>query len=57
MLKLGVQDEDLQEFYLGMPTEVGRSPVRTFKFLITRMWQRMSTCSDRPLSRAGLRRF
>jgi hypothetical protein len=59
-LKLGVQAEDLQEFYLGMPTEVGRSPIRTFKFLITRMWQRyqrMSGCSDRPLSRAGAEMF
>jgi hypothetical protein len=52
-LKLGVQSEALQETYLGMPTEVGRSPVRTFKFLINRMWQRVNGCSDRPLSRAG----
>jgi hypothetical protein len=51
--KLGVHDEALQEFYLGMPTEVGRSPVRTFRFLNDRMWQRMSADMGRPLSRAG----
>jgi hypothetical protein len=57
MQNLGVQAESLQETYLGMPTEVGRSPVRTFKYLINRMWQRMSGCSDRPLSRAGAETF
>jgi hypothetical protein len=51
--KLGVQSDALNETYLGMPTEVGGSPIRTFKFLLHRIWQRMNGCSDRPLSRAG----
>jgi hypothetical protein len=55
--KLGVQSEALHETYLGMPTEVGRSPVRTFKFLLHRIWQRMNGCSDRPLSRARTETF
>jgi hypothetical protein len=57
MQKLGVHDEELQDFYLGMPTEVGRSPVRTFCYLYNRMWQRMSAVSGRPLSRAGKEAF
>jgi hypothetical protein len=51
--KLNVHSEALQEYYLGMPTEVGSSPVRTFRFLVTRMWQHMNGQSDRPLSRKG----
>ena len=30
---LGVQSEILNDFYLGMPTLVGRSPKATFNFL------------------------
>jgi hypothetical protein len=51
--KLNVQSEALQETYLGMPTEVGRSPVRTFRYLFNRMWQQMNGCAGRPLSRKG----
>jgi hypothetical protein len=50
---LNVHSDAWQDFYLGMPTEVGRSHVRTFRFLVTRMWQRMNGQSDRPLSRKG----
>jgi hypothetical protein len=57
MQKLEVQSEALQETYLGVPTEVGRSHVCTFKFLINRMWQQMNGCSDRPLSRTGAETF
>ena len=53
MNKLDVHNEALQESYLGMPTDVGWSAPRTYKFLHDRMWQRMSGVSDRPLSRAG----
>jgi hypothetical protein len=35
--KLNVHSDAWQDFYLGMPTEIGRSPVRTFRFLVTRM--------------------
>jgi hypothetical protein len=51
--KLGVQSELLQDYYLGMPTEVGRSPIMTFRYLYDRMWQRVNGLSDRPLSRKG----
>jgi hypothetical protein len=36
-----------------MPTNIGRSPVMTFRYIFDRMWQRANTLSDRPLSRAG----
>jgi hypothetical protein len=36
---LDVQSEGLNEFYLGMPTMVGRSPVATFKFLYDKIWK------------------
>jgi hypothetical protein len=51
--KLGVHNELLQDYYLGMPTDVGRSPIITFRYLYDRMWKRISRNSDRPLSRAG----
>jgi hypothetical protein len=53
MQRLDVYNEALQETYLGMPTEVGRSPVSTFKYWFDRMWRCMSGWSDRPASRAG----
>jgi hypothetical protein len=51
--KLGVQSELLQDYYLGMPTKVGRSPIMTFRYLYDRMWQCVNGLSDRPLSRKG----
>jgi hypothetical protein len=53
MQKLGVHSEALQERYLGMPTEVGRSPTRTFNFLHGCMWKHLNELSDRLASRAG----
>jgi hypothetical protein len=53
MNKLEVQSEELNDFYLGMPTSVGRSPTATFKFLIDKIWKYINSKSDRPLSRAG----
>jgi hypothetical protein len=53
MATLGVHNEALQETYLGMPTNVGRAPIRTFGFLPDRAWKRMNVWSDRPPSRAG----
>jgi hypothetical protein len=38
MQKLDVHNEALQESYLGISTEVGRSPLRTIKYLFDRMW-------------------
>ena len=52
--RLSVYNESLQESYLGMPTEVGRSPTLTFRYLYDRMWKRMNGLSDRPLSRKGV---
>jgi hypothetical protein len=37
--KLKVQSEILNDFYLGMPTSVGRSPTATFKFLLHKIWK------------------
>jgi hypothetical protein len=55
--KLEVQNEALQETYLGMPTHVGRSPTSTFKFLPDRMWNRSNGYTERPISRAGKETF
>jgi hypothetical protein len=54
---LGVQSEALNDLYLGMPTYVGHSLGATFKFLLDRIWKRLSGCIDRPLSHAGNETF
>jgi hypothetical protein len=54
---LGVQSEILNDFYLGMPTSVGRSPTATFNFLYGMIWKRINGVSDRPMSRAGKETF
>jgi hypothetical protein len=51
--KLEVQREELNDFYLGKPTSVGRSPTATFKFLYDKIWRYICSLADRPLSRAG----
>jgi hypothetical protein len=38
---LGVQNETLQEKYLGMPTDVGRSRGRAFKYIKDRIWNKI----------------
>jgi hypothetical protein len=53
MATLDVRNEALKDTYLGMPTNVGRSPTDTFKFLPERVWKRINNGTDRPLSRAG----
>jgi hypothetical protein len=50
---LEVQSEVLNDFYLGMPTSVGRSPAATFAFLYDKMWKYINCLSGRPLSRSG----
>ena len=57
MQKLEIHTEALKESYLGMPTEIGRSQVGTFRYLLDRMWKRVNGCSDRPMSRAGKETF
>jgi hypothetical protein len=52
-VSLGVQSEILSDFYLGMPTSVGRSPTATFNFLYDMIWKRINGVTDRPMSRAG----
>jgi hypothetical protein len=54
---LGVQSEILNDFYLGMPTSVGRSSTATFKFLYDMIWKRINRVTDRPMSRAGKETF
>jgi hypothetical protein len=51
--KLGVFNETLQDPYLGMPTQIGRSPIITFRYLFYHMWRRVSGLPDRPLSKMG----
>jgi hypothetical protein len=50
---LEVQGEVLNDFYLGMPTSIGRSPTATFNFLYERIWKCICGLNDRPLSREG----
>jgi hypothetical protein len=51
--KLEVQSEVLNDFYLGMPTSIGRSPTATFKFLLDKIWKHINGILDRPMSQAG----
>jgi hypothetical protein len=51
--QLGVLSEALNDFYLGMPTSVGRSPTATFNFLYDKIWKCINGLNDRPMSRAG----
>jgi hypothetical protein len=51
--RLEVQGDGLNDFYLGFPTHVGRSPTATFNFLLDRIWKCINGLTDRPLSRAG----
>jgi hypothetical protein len=51
--KMEVQSEVLNDFYVGMPTSIGRSPSATFKFLLDKIWKHINGISDRPMSRAG----
>jgi hypothetical protein len=53
MNRLGVNNEVLQETYLGMPTGVGRSPSGSFRPILDRVWKQLNICSGRPMSRAG----
>jgi hypothetical protein len=36
-----------------MPTQIGRSPTITFRYLFDRMWRHVCGLSNRPLSRMG----
>lgn len=35
---LGISNEALNDYYLGMPTEIGKYPTNYFKFLLDRAW-------------------
>lgn len=50
---LEIENEALNKSYLGMPTDVGRSPVDIFKFLPERVWKSINGWTGRPISRAG----
>jgi hypothetical protein len=57
MDNLGVHSEVLGDFYLGIPTSVGRSPTVTFHFIYDMIWKRINGVVDRPMSRAGKETF
>jgi hypothetical protein len=52
-VSLDVQNEILQDSYLGMPTEIARAASSSFKFLSDRVWRSVTCGTDRPMSRAG----
>jgi hypothetical protein len=47
---LGVDNEVLQDTYLGMPTEIARAVSSSFKFLFDRMWRSVTNWNDIPIS-------
>lgn len=51
--RLGISNESFNDTYLGMPTEVGKSPTSIFKFFTDRAWCSIYGWSGRPISRAG----
>src|SRR4051812_47221095 len=50
---LNVQNETLNEKYLGMPTEVGQSRNGTFKYIKDRVWEKIKGWMQKILSAAG----
>ena len=50
---LGVNNEILQDTYLGMPTDLARSISSSFQFLSDRVWKSVTRWTDRSMSRAG----
>jgi hypothetical protein len=52
-LILNVQNESLNEKYLGMPSNVGRSTNGAFKFLKDRIWKRIQGWMEKCLSAGG----
>lgn len=50
---INVYSEAEQASYLGMPSWVEKTPTSTFNFLPDRMWRKIRSWNDRPLSRAG----
>ncbi|KAL0288754.1 UNVERIFIED_CONTAM: putative mitochondrial protein [Sesamum angustifolium] len=50
---LGLQREDQQERYLGLPSVVGRSKKGVFSYIRDRVWQRIRGWCERNLSQAG----
>jgi hypothetical protein len=51
--RLNVQNESLNEKYLGMPSDVGRSVSGAFKYLRDRVWKRVQGWLESLLSCAG----
>jgi hypothetical protein len=50
---LEVNNEALNERYLGMPTDVGASSYGTFKFLLARVWNKVKEWLEKILSTGG----
>jgi hypothetical protein len=55
-VKLNVPNETLNEKYLGMPSDVGRSKSGVFKYLKDRIWKKIQGCLEKLLASGG-RRF
>jgi hypothetical protein len=51
--KLNVPNETLNEKYLGMPSDVGRSKSRVFKYLKDRIWKKIQGCLEKLLASGG----
>jgi hypothetical protein len=54
---LHVQSETLNEKYLGMPSDVGRSKSGAFKYLKDRVWKKIQGWLERLLSARGGKMF
>ncbi|KAL0434338.1 UNVERIFIED_CONTAM: hypothetical protein Slati_2768100 [Sesamum latifolium] len=50
---LGLQREDQQERYLGLPSVVGHSKKGVFSYIRDRVWQRIQGWYEKNLSQAG----
>ncbi|XP_073354989.1 uncharacterized protein [Aegilops tauschii subsp. strangulata] len=50
---INVQNETLNERYLGMPTDVGQSKMGTFRYLRDRVWEKVKGWMEKLLSAAG----
>ena len=53
MTSLGVTKEALNDKYLGMPSDVGKSKTGTFKYLKDRVWKKVHGWLEKLLSVGG----
>ena len=53
MCILGIEKEALNERYLGMPINVGKSRTKSFRQIVERILQKISGWQEKLLSRMG----